>query len=180
MKRKMFMSFVMIIIMALGLLGQAVAAKDFAFSRIGPDANASIYQPPSGISGGVPGMCYYYNSNYTDVIFHCAQTIQYHPNGFIAIGSRTFELKVFDKNCIDLRDKIDRLATIYKIYRSDLARSLNEMNKTYLTWDELINYGKQRDLIGLHASAVITEWTYAQKGHQYINSLITLITKIKP
>ncbi|WP_027086863.1 hypothetical protein [Cohnella panacarvi] len=172
MKRKMFMSFVMIIIMALGLLGQAVAAKDFAFSQIGNGANTSILQPPSGVLGGAPGMCSYSSSNYKDVTFRCALDVQYYPYGFFAIGSRSFDLKILDENCIELRREVDRHTRLYKVYRSGLDGFLDEINRTYVTWDELIEYGKQNGRIGLYSRTVISDWKLVQYSLQYINTLI--------
>lgn len=171
MKRKMFMSIVMSIVLALGVLGQAVAANGMVSSQNRIATGGIVGQPLPGVKGGVPYMCTYSSPDRANFTFTCAQDINYSPYGFYAIDKRTFDLNIFeDKLTLRyLRTDIDNLVIYYQNYLRELGLLLEELNRTSLTWNELQFYAKNANIIGSYAQHALIQWEYVEEQIEYIN-----------
>lgn len=171
MKRKMFMSIVMSIVLVLGLLGQAVAADGIPSK--GP--KDSIIDPT--VSGGVQGMCTYSSAfALLKFTFTCAADINYDQNGFTATGSRSIiRYAIHDKSTIEsLRNSIDWLELEYYEYRQSLSYLWYSTNNWSLSWDDIKNYAKRTDGIGIAAVQVISNWGEVDDIFKIINLQIDL------
>lgn len=178
MKRKMFMSIVMSIVLALGVLGQAVAAKVITPSPYEPAPVSGLTAQLPGVKGGVPYMCNYSSPDRANFTITCAQDINYSPNGFYAIGRRSVDLNVFEVDKYVLSElllDIDELALDYKDYLRELDELLKYLNRTTLTWDELNNYCKERNSIGFHAQYIRMKWEFLEDDIKYINKDINFL-----
>lgn len=174
MKQKMFMATIMIIVLALGLLGQAASAKAITTSPYEPaPAGRVIVHPFPGVTGGVPNLCSYSSIIANYYTFKCATDVDYSPSGFHATGSRTFYLNLYeDIDLTDLRSYIDNFAKTYSYYRAALDKFLKDWNMSSVTWDDLNNYANTRSKIGSDASQVLTEWKFVESDLEDINHFI--------
>ncbi|WP_027085716.1 hypothetical protein [Cohnella panacarvi] len=174
MRRNMFISIVMSIVLALGVLGQAVAANGIVYSRNKIASGGIIGQPLPGVKGGVPYMCSYSSPNQTFFTITCAQDINYSPYGFYAIDKRTFDLNIFeDKLTLRyLREDIDNLVSMYQNYLRELSLLLEELNRASLTWNELKYYARNADIVGSYAKLALINWQYLEGQIEYINNEI--------
>lgn len=174
MKRKMFMAAVMSIVLALGMLGQAVAAKVITPSPYEPAPASSLVLPPFPVhKGGVPNLCSYssFIPNYYTI--RCATDIEFSSSGFYVTGSRILNLNLYDKiDTDDLVVLIDYFAKTYSYYRDELDKFLRNWNLTDVTWDELNNYALTRTQIGSDAGKVITEWEFVKSDLGDVNFFI--------
>lgn len=162
MKSKMFMATIMSIVLALGLLVQAVAAEENTHSPY-------MMSSSPGVNGGVPKMCTYSSLDRTSFYtITCAKEVSYSSYNvgvrqFYANDFRTINLNNILSGYIvdvtDLRRDIDLLEAVYNKYVQDkriLMKSLN--NETKLTWSELKHVATRPDSIGKQAEEVIIGW----------------------
>lgn len=177
MKRKVLMATVMSIVMALGMLGQAVAAEGITTAQA---SGGFIGSPLEEIKGGQPYLCTYSSSNLrTKFTFTCAQGIKYSPTmGFIPENSRTLELNIFEdkanKTHINiLRSDIHYIDLSYGWYLEALVELLEVVNKPTLTWAEIQNYSNGIEVIPAEkAKKVIGEWRFLEKQLGVVNKYI--------
>lgn len=170
MKRKMFLATVMSIVLALGMLGQAVAAKGSTYTLGGLSNGGIVMQPVPvpGDEGGVTGLCTYSSIVSSFYTITCANGIKYkeYGDGYTALDSRSVILNnVQEKRKVSLlKDYIDHLEYDMKVYTDGLNRLKIEVNKTYITWGNIVDYSKREDSVGEDARYLMDWWEHMEKG----------------
>ncbi|WP_027085715.1 hypothetical protein [Cohnella panacarvi] len=174
MNRKVLMSSVLLIVLVLGVLGQAVAAKVITPSPYEPAPARSFADKPfPGVKGGVPNVCSYSGFIAKYYTFKCATEIEYSPSGLHATGIRSFTLNIRESlDYTELREYIDEFAKNYSYYRAVLDKFLKDWNRTSVTWDELNNYSKYRSQMGFDAALIVQEVGFLQSDLDAINHFI--------
>jgi hypothetical protein len=164
MKRKMITSTVIIIALVLGSLGQTVAA----YGPFGP------IKPLVTIKGGVPGVCSYTQINYYFFI-ECFQSTYYDPKGFIGGSSvvTKFSLNVLsDRQLINkYRGQIDHLEVLNDRFRVDFVWLKYYLNKTSISYEEIVHLKDDPDNIGFMASEVHADYADILRKVRYINTM---------